>query len=243
MIVPVSQNDPEVVRRDYADESAFAVRAALWAGRSGPDPVEVVFEQVRDAAPRRVLEVGCGRGDLAERLVRELGAEVVTIDQSERMVELAQGRGIDARVGDAQSLPFADGAFDCAVAAFMLYHVADLDRALGELARVLRPGGRLVAATNGYDQLHELWQLVGRDLDDRRDVFMRENGGASLRRFFPRVRMIGLDGTLELTADEMREYVACSVAHSHLAARVPEFEGTRTVRTSSAVFVARKGAR
>ena len=44
------------------------------------------------------------------------------------MVELARARGVDARVGDVQELPFADGAFDCVVAAWMLYHVPDLDR-------------------------------------------------------------------------------------------------------------------
>ena len=122
----------------------------------------------------------------------------------------------------------------------MLYHVPDLDGALAELARVLRPGGALVAVTNGYRQLGELWDLVGRDLGDRRSVFMRENGAASLRRFFADVRAVELDGTIELTADEMREYVGASVAHRELADRVPSYEGTRTVTTSSAVFVATK---
>ena len=62
------------------------------------------------------------------------------VDVSPRMVELARARGVDARVGDVQELPFDDGSFDCAVAAWMLFHVPDLDRGLAELARVLRPG-------------------------------------------------------------------------------------------------------
>ena len=78
----------------------------------------------------------------------ELGAEVVALDVSERMVELARARGVDARVGDVQELPFADASFDTVVAAWMLYHVPDLDRGLAEIARVLAPGGRLVAVTN-----------------------------------------------------------------------------------------------
>ena len=88
-----------------------------------------------DVAPQSVLEVGCGEGELAERVQRELGAEVVALDQSERMVELTRRRGVDARVGDVQDLPFPDECFDVAVAAWMLYHVPDLDRGLGELAR------------------------------------------------------------------------------------------------------------
>src|SRR5205823_2349887 len=90
-------NDPELVRDEYADESRFAVRAAAWASATGPDPRDVAFEAVAELAQRRVLEVGCGRGELAARIVEETGAELVALDQSERMVELSRARGVDAR--------------------------------------------------------------------------------------------------------------------------------------------------
>ena len=73
-----------------------------------------------------MIEVGCGWGELAEWIARDTGAEVIALDLSPRMVELARERVLDARVGDVQELPFGDGEFDCAVAAWMLYHVADL---------------------------------------------------------------------------------------------------------------------
>src|SRR5207302_1229526 len=101
------------------------------------------------------------RGIPGQPIVEETGAELVALDQSERMVELSRARGVDARVGDVQALPFPDGTFDCAVAAWMLYHVPDLDRGLAELARVLRPGGRLVAVTNSDRSLPELWGPFG----------------------------------------------------------------------------------
>jgi len=151
------------------------------------------------------------------------------------MVELARGQGVDARVGDVQALPFADREFDVAVANFMLYHVPDLDRGLAELARV---APRLVAATNGYDQLREMWDLVGRDLSKRKGLFMRETGEEILRAHYDAVRMIDLPATVEMSADDMRTYIENSVAHRHLADRVPDFEGTRTVTASTAVFVA-----
>ena len=69
------------------------------------------------------------------------------------MVELAKERGLDARLGDVQNLDFPDAGFDAVVAAWMLYHVPDLDRALGECARVLRPGGTFLAVTNSADDL------------------------------------------------------------------------------------------
>ena len=100
-----------------------------------------------------MLEVGCGEGELGARIESEIGVEVVALDQSARMVGLSRERGVDARVGDVQELPFEDGSFDVAVAAWMLFHVAGLDRGLRELARDLRPGGRLVAVTNRDDHL------------------------------------------------------------------------------------------
>jgi ubiquinone/menaquinone biosynthesis C-methylase UbiE len=231
------QNDPELVRREYATADGLAARIALWERRSGPQPLDVAFDEVMRGEPRRALEVGCGQGAFAERLARA-GVDVIAVDQSEGMVDLTRARGIDARVADVQALPFADGEFDVAVANFMLYHVPDLDRALAELARVVRPGGRLVAATNGVGQLAELWELVGRDLSDRWTLFMRETGEQFLAPHFARVRCIPLDGTIDLSHEEMRAYLVNSVAHKDAAYVLPAFEGTRTVTTSSAVFVA-----
>src|SRR5689334_5017384 len=93
------QNDPELVRREYADESRFAHRVAFWAKRPGPHPFDVAFDAIVDLKPGRVLEVGSGRGELAERLARS-GIDVVAVDQSERMVELTRARGVDAHVAD-----------------------------------------------------------------------------------------------------------------------------------------------
>src|SRR5207245_3558430 len=138
-------NDPELVRAQYADEVNLAARKAIYANADGPDAREILFQAIAELEPRRVLEVGGGEGELAERIVRELGVELAFVDQSERMVEIARGRGLDAQVGDVQALPFADAGFDCAVAAWMLYHVQDLEQALTALTRVLEPGARPVA--------------------------------------------------------------------------------------------------
>ena len=113
----------------------------------------------------------------------ELGAEVVALDVSERMVELARGRGVDARVGDVQALPFADASFDTVVAAWMLYHVPDLDRGLAEIARVLAPGGQLVAVTNSELHLDEARARCGVSMVGRMP-FNRDNGEEILARHF-----------------------------------------------------------
>lgn len=88
----------------------------MYQGIAGPAARDAVVKAIGEISPRRVLEVGCGWGDLAVRLEREIEAEVVAVDVSPRMVELAGAQGVDARVADVQSLPFDDGDFrlcDC----------------------------------------------------------------------------------------------------------------------------------
>jgi ubiquinone/menaquinone biosynthesis C-methylase UbiE len=164
------------------------------------------------AEPKRILEVGCGWGDLAEWVVRETGAELVAVDLSPHMVELARERRVEARVGDVQALPFEDGAFDVAIAAWMLYHVPDLDRGIAELARVLRPGGRLVVATN------------------------------SRRRHFAQVAREDIDGRLEFAdRAEVEEYVHASISMSPFVANLPaEVDEPFFARRATSIFVAEK---
>jgi ubiquinone/menaquinone biosynthesis C-methylase UbiE len=189
-----------------------------------------------------VLEVGCGRGELAERIARETAADVVAVDQSERMVELTHARGVDARVGDVQQLEFGDGSFDCAVAAWMLYHVADLDRGLAELARVLRPGGRLVAVTNSADNLSELWGSLG-PRSARTHPFNAENGAEALSRHFARVERREAHGTVTFPDWEAaRRYVAASVTRADLADELPPFDGPLVCSRLTVVFVAETAA-
>jgi SAM-dependent methyltransferase len=193
-------DDPAAVAVQYATEANLEARRSLYANVEGPDPREVAFEAVAEVAPERVLEVGGGPGELSARIANELGCEVMMLDISPRMVELALDRGVDARVGDVQSLPFADASFDCAVAAWMLFHLPDLDRGLAELARVLRPGGRLVAVTNGEHHLEELRAIAGSAAWER--TFTRENGAEAIGRRFAHVERRDADGWTTIDDDE-----------------------------------------
>jgi SAM-dependent methyltransferase len=237
----VRLNDPERVRDEYATENGLRARASIYEGVYGPDAREIAFQAVREAAPVRVLEVGCGWGELAERMATELDAEVVALDQSPRMVELTRERGVEAQVGDVQALPFADESFDVAIANWMLYHVSDLDRGLAELSRVVRAGGRLVAATNSLDHLSELWLLVGRDRHWEEDRFFSEDGEERLRRHFASVERHDVTGSVTF-ADRaaVSGYIGSSVAHKHLADRVPELTGPLVATRRNTIFVATK---
>lgn len=180
-------DDPQLVREQYANERNLQARIALWRNLEGDDAREVLWETIVACGPRRVLEVGGGDGWLSARMRDELGCDVTFVDQSERMVELAAARGLDARVGDVQALPLPDASFDTVVAAWMLYHVPDVERALSELARVLVPGGRLVANTNSSRHCEELFELIAYPQAAREWTFRAENGELQLRRHFASV--------------------------------------------------------
>jgi len=110
------------------------------------------------------------------------------------MVELARERRLEAYVADAQALPFPAGEFDAALAAWMLYHVTDLEVGLTELARVLRPGGRLVAVGNDERHMEELWGLLGGEDTDA--SFRAGNGQRALERYFAHVERRDALGTV-----------------------------------------------
>ena len=92
----------------------------------------------------RVLDACCGTGDLA-LACRRAGGRVTGLDFSERMLERARAKSgaVEWVRGDVLDLPFEDGSFDAVTVGFGVRNVADLDRALGEFRRVLRPGGAL----------------------------------------------------------------------------------------------------
>ena len=96
----------------------------------------------------RALDVATGTGDLAIVLKRRVGrdGEVVGSDFSERMLELARSKAadVDFEPGNALDLPYEDGSFDAATVGFGARNFSDLARGLSEMARVVRPGGRVV---------------------------------------------------------------------------------------------------
>jgi len=128
-----------------------------------------------DAHPgERVLDVATGTGMVARDLVRRYGVEVVGLDQSPQMLAAAQARlarspELAAHVtlleGEAERLPFADGEFDHLTFTYLLRYVDDPAATLRELARVVKPGGRIATLEFGepaHEPWHALWSAYTR---------------------------------------------------------------------------------
>jgi ubiquinone/menaquinone biosynthesis C-methylase UbiE len=119
------------------------------------------FELLGLEAGQRVLEVGCGTGDDARAMAGRVapGGSVVAVDSSQAMLEVARrraegaGLAVEFRPGDAQQLEFADDTFDACRCDRIFVHLDDPLRALTEMRRVARPGGRVLVYEGDFETL------------------------------------------------------------------------------------------
>jgi ubiquinone/menaquinone biosynthesis C-methylase UbiE len=168
----VKLSDPAHVAEQYRDSARFDARARIYElyDTSAESWLHWLFVRLALAPGERVLELGCGTGNLwrenAQRVPER--TSLVLADLSRGMLEQARTRlaglplALALVLADAQRLPFDDASFDVVIASHMLYHVTDRARALGEVRRVLRRGGRFIAGTNHWTHLLELRELLTR---------------------------------------------------------------------------------
>lgn len=142
--------------------------------------VQLLLEYFGELDGRWVLDAGCGKGRFA-RVLRDRypGARLVAMDIAEAMLAYAP-REVNRTAGSLLALPFASGAFDCAYATESLEHAVEIDVAVAELCRVVKPGGRIVIIDKNKEQWgrletpawerwfgrRELERLLGRDCRD-----------------------------------------------------------------------------
>jgi SAM-dependent methyltransferase len=184
-----------------------------FVGRYAPSLSAALIKVVGIEPGSRLLDVGCGPGGLATALADAVGAENVTaVDPSEPFAETCRARlpGADVRVAAAEELPFEDGSFDGAFAQLVVNFMSDAERGVGEMKRVVRPGGTVAACTWDYadkmTMLRSFWDAAHEVAPDEAskadEIRMRYS---NLRELTDLWRTVGLDvvdgGELWVSAD------------------------------------------
>ena len=230
--------DSTRVAEQYATTANLLTRRGVWGpGPEGVSPVDVLRTLVVAGQHARIIEIGCGAGQFARSVLDEAPhTDYVATDLSPAMVEASSSLGLTAHLASADALPFSDATFDGAVAAWMLYHVPDLDRTLAEVRRVLCDGGTLYVATNGSEHLGDLLcEAGGEPLVTQ---FTAEVAADVLGRHFSTVSRRDIE-TRATFADHASAQAYLASFAPHLADALPPFEGPRTYSGRTAVLTAR----
>lgn len=204
-----------VVASQYEDPSNLQSRVNVYAYLRPEHPLpqgatfeDWVLDHLDWTGEESALDIGCGPGGFLSPISLRAG-RVMGFDLSLGMLAEAR-RGTPAgrahlAAADIQALPLVSDSVDVVVAAFMLYHVPHLDRALGELSRVLQSGGTILAVTNGPGdkiEIRQAWQEAGRRIIGQTfnvphwsDNFNLDNGATVLGETFDVVAVDRTRGT------------------------------------------------
>ena len=186
---------------------------------------------VKLPADAKILELGSGPAYLWTNCSSRIpaGWDITLSDLSSGMVDAAwrnlvvTGRNFKFKEIDAQEIPFEDETFDAVMANFMLYHVPDRPRAIAEIKRVLKPGGKLIAATVGDHHLKEIMDIlrkvhVSKTWESYANPFTLESGLEQLKPFFPNVTLLRYEDNLHVTEIEpMMAYIRSSLRAADLS--------------------------
>ena len=190
--------------REYYDEFAAGYEAERHHGYHALiDRLEIAAVRP-DAVGKRLLEAGCGTGMILKEL-HGMARLAVGLDLSTGMLQKARARGLNVVHGSVTDLPFGDGEFDLACSFKVLAHVEQIERALGELARVVRPGGMVAAEFYNPWSLRALIKRLKRptrisQATTDEAVYTRYDSLAAVRRMLPAsLRLVDVRGVRVLT--------------------------------------------
>lgn len=222
-----------------------------------------IFDHYKFRQGDRVLELGCGNGAVwqteSERIPDNISA--VLTDLSEGMAEKAKSslgkyENFEFMSMNAMDISFPDESFDKVIANHMLYHVPDIDKALCEICRVLKPGGKLISSTIAEKNMSEISELMS---DCGVNVggsaiksFTLENGAAQLGKFFPKVSSdVYEDGLAVSSGQALEDYILSMKgiyeisedSEAQIKKKISDFfnkNAVFTVTKSAGVFISEK---
>lgn len=213
-------NDLERVKSQYEKPDNLDIRMLLHTRYSiNQQPfADWIFEQYQLYQGCHIFELGCGNGDLWKEHITNLGKDTKLIlsDFSEGMVKQVKERyqghpNVTFEQINIEELPYPEATFDIVIANMMLYHVPDLEKALSEAARVLKPGGTFYAATVGENGIYQYLEAAINDAGfcwNQTQSFTLQNGEARLREYFNQIEMRERIDRLEVTdTNDLLDYI------------------------------------
>jgi len=213
-------NDKEHFRSAYADGRVLTSKENIHA-RYSSKPIDlhgIVVASCCASTDLSVLDIGCGTGQFLEYLSsRGHRGSLVGIDLAPPDIPDTAGKRYVA--GDAEALPFEDESFETVTCLHTLSHIRDLDAAMAEARRVLRPGGIYAATANSLTSYptvdryrRRVHQLLGRGEATFTTTYLNaENLAPTLSRYWHTTELHTYDGELRIPTTEFVEYFAANI--------------------------------
>ena len=226
--------DQQYLKTDqYRDSSNLDARAVIHQRFSTNSYgwFKWVFDKLAKLpADAKILELGCGPAVLWKSISERIpaGWDITLSDLSSGMLDAAwrnlvvTGRTFKFKEIDAQSIPYEDETFDAVIANHMLYHVPDRPKAIADIKRVLKFGGRLIATTVGENHMSEITKWLRRaSINEKFDPFTLpftlENGLDQLGAYFSEVTISHYEDNLHVTEIEpLIAYIRSAIRTSEL---------------------------
>lgn len=210
-------NDSDYVKEQYQKHDNLSTRISIHdkysTNKMGLSNWYFSIYQINSRM--KILELGCGTGSmwLEHKDVMAVCEQVVLSDLSAGMLETAQKKigdveNVTYEVIDIQNIPYEDNYFDIVIANYMLYHVPDIQKAISEVSRVLKPGGSFYAGTTGENGIMEtIVKILEMDLVFE-NPFSLENGRKKIEPYFQTVEIKKYIDSLEVTnVDDLLAYL------------------------------------
>lgn len=262
-------NMENAVREQYKTDEKLRVRNNLHSYNiNKTDWTNWCFSKMQFPSNARILELGCGMGDLWNKNSSSIKDDwsITLSDFSKGMLNSAKENlskaphNFSFKQIDAQDIPYKDGSFDVVIARHMLYLVPDIEKAVSEIKRVLAKGGVFYVTTNSNEAMAELNELVkkfdpklGLHNNGMCDRFDLENGYPLLKRYFDEISLDLFEGKIIVdTAEPVVSYKASTIKGDSMLTveRIQEFtryveeyikeNGNVSITTKAGIFRAEK---
>lgn len=191
----MTQNEMEYTKIEnyYNDYASFYEQERREGYYSSINSLE--FGKIKQYAQgAKTLEVGCGTGLILER-THKVAEKAIGIDISDGMLEVCRNKGLNVQKASAIKLPFEDDAFDLVYSFKVLAHIPEIEKAIHEMARVLKPDGRMVLEFYNPISFKGLNSKLRDTIKRGNPVFIRYDRPKDIRRYLPdKARVISVRG-------------------------------------------------